>query len=687
MRFLQVFRSSLRAFAVERFIRVLRTAAIALPRLTVGAFLCVHAFGQEDGSRQWAVTVTNSGGISFSAPVVSPDGSSVYVGVINGSGGRLISVSREGAVKWTFDRERRGAFIDSSPAVAPDGTVYIGCGDGRMYALTPADRSVALKWELNVNAFITSSPAIAADGTVYFGAADAQLHAVTPAGNERWAFPTGDVVDSSPAIGADGTIYFGSYDGNVYAVTPGGTEKWRFRTGGRIFASPAIGADGTIYVGSGDQRLYAIAPDGTRRWDYFTNGDIQSSPVLAADGTVYFAADVSFYALRPGLADERLRWKVSLNASSASTAAVRADGMIIVGADDGIIRGLAPEDGSTRWSYDTKTGVGNYIESSPIIAPDGSIYIGSFDGHLYKLNGNGSPLSSYSSWPAFRRDIRHTGRAVASNQGGHLANLATRAQAGGNNNLVAGFVVQGATERTYLMRAVGPGLAKVGFSGFLADPRLALYSGDQPLQTNDNWRERDEVSGFSVPDTAAGVGAFPLDPGSSDAAIVRPLPPGAFTALVSSADGSPGVALVEVYDARAGDQTGRLLNLSTRGQVGTGQNVLIAGLVVGGTGSIRLLLRGIGPSLAQFRVPGVLAQPRMEVFRGQVSLGSNTGWTSNGAKGDLAGAAATVSAFRLADPSADCAMLLDAAPGEYTIQISGVGGTTGEAMVEVYVLP
>jgi hypothetical protein len=151
--------------------------------------------------------------------------------------------------------------------------------------------------------------------------------------------------------------------------------------------------------------------------------------------------------------------------------------------------------------------------------------------------------------------------------------------------------------------------------------------------------------------------------------------------------GGPGVALVEVYDGLAGDPTARLLNLSTRAFVGTGENILIAGFVVGGTGSMRLLLRGIGPGLSQFGVANVVAQPRLTIFSGGTPISSNTGWTTNGFKQDLIIAAAAVSAFPLVEGRADSAMLFNATPGAYTIQISGVGETTGEAMVEIYVLP
>ena len=639
---------------------------------------------QKEGELQWPFSV--NGYITLSSPVLSPDGEVVYVGVETGTGGRVIAAStRDGQLLWKPNGRVLTEAVDSSPAVAADGTIYIGGVDGKLYSLRPADGKS--NWEVPLLGFISSSPAIGADGTIYVGSEDGRLHAVSRAGDKLWAFPTGGIIESSPAIGPDGTLYFGSDDRILYAVTPGGEEKWRFRTGGAIFSSPAIGADGTIYVGSRDQRLYAIAPDGTLKWEYLTNGWVDASPVIAADGTIYFAADRSFYALRPGDTAERLRWRAAINTTSISTAAVRGDGTIIFGADDGIVRALNPEDGSEKWRFDTRSGVGNLIESSPVVAPDGAIYVGSFDGHLYKINGNGSPLSTYSSWPAFRRTMSHSGRARAINTGTQLANIATRAQAGEERNLVAGFVVEGTTQLPYLVRAIGPGLASVGFSGFLPDPRLDVFSGRLPLQANDNWLPNDEFSGFSLIDTAAGVGAFPLEPGSRDAAILRPLPPGSFTAHVNSTDDLGGVALVEVYDASGGGLTGRILNLSTRAHVGTGQNFLIAGLVVRGSGSMRLLLRGLGPGLAQFGVPAVLARPRMEVFRGATSLGSNTGWTAGGYKADLAAAAAAVAAFPLDEDSADCAMLFTASAGEYTIQISGLGGTSGEAMVEVYVLP
>lgn len=648
---------------------------------------------QNDGERQWPFSVR--GWVTFSSPVLSPDRTTVYVGVVTQFGGRVVAVATaSGGSRWSTRAAEFTGAIESTPAVSADGSVvYVGSNNGKFYALRASDGSII--WERFIGASITSSPTVSKEGTIYFGSTDGYLYAVSPTGNVRALFQTQDFIESSPAIGADGTIYFGSYDKHFYAVTPNGEAKWSapFATGGKIFTSPAIGADGTIYFGSYDQKMYALAPDGRKKWEYTTLGQIDSSPVLGADGTVYFAAAQHFYALRPeeGIPEqERSRWRVDIGSGSGSTAAVRADGIVIVGADDGFLRALRPEDGREIWRTNLRFGDDNAIESSPMIGLDGSIYVGSRGGYLFKVTGNGSPLSSYSGWPGFRRDTRHSAQMVVPNTDAYLVNLSTRAQAGGGRNLIAGFVANAppGDDRAYLIRGVGPGLGDLGVGNFLPDPVITLFSGDRPFRTNDDWVAVDEGSGLSIPETTTAVQAFSLQTGSKDAVVLPSLASGAYSALVGSADGRAGVALVEVYDVRnTGGPSARLMNLSTRGFVGTGEATLIAGFVVGGTGPLRLLLRGVGPGLTQFGVSGALAQPRLALFAGTKDIASNTNWTSDGRKGDLAGAAASVSAFALVEGRADSAMLFEAQPGLYTLQITGVGNTTGEALVEIYVLP
>ncbi len=275
---------------------------------------------------------------------------------------------------------------------------------------------------------------------------------------------------------------------------------------------------------------------------------------------------------------------------------------------------------------------------------------------------------------------------VAAAQTPRLVNLATRAPAGtGNDLLTAGFVISPGADKTVLIRAIGPTLSTYGLTGVLADPVLKLINAaGSTIATNDNWLTADAAAMNSV-------GAFALTPGSKDAALVATLAPGAYTAQVSSVDAtSTGLALVEVYEISAGTST--LLNLSTRANLGVGANVAIPGLVISpGTGPRRLLIRAVGPTLANFGLTGVLADPILTVTNstGTTTFASNDNWgtpsgTAPAAATTLSNAFTAAGAFGLTAGSKDAAVLTELSAGNYTIQVSGVAATTGLALVEVY---
>jgi outer membrane protein assembly factor BamB len=651
---------------------------------------------KNDGDPRWILTTGTSGqAFVYSSPAIGSDGT-VYVGVrVNTTppAGRLLALNpTDGSEKknWPKGGFLAPDWVDSSPAIGSDGTVYFGCLDGKLYALNP-DTGVK-KWERFLGSFVPGSPALGPDGTIYIGSYDSYLHAVRASdGVEVWRFETGGAIESSPAVAADGTIYFGSVDNKVYAVTPTGKLKWTRATRAPVLSSPAIDVDGTVYVGSHDGSLYALAPeDGAIRWTYATGGQILSSPVIGADRTIYFGNDDSiFSALRP---DGSLRWNISVgvNKSIRSTAAVRSDGTIIFGAQDGVIRAVNPETdltagGLSKWSYRT----GDEVESSPVVASDGTIYVGSHDGKLYSFYGSGAPASTYARWPMFRGNVARTGKVAATPDGGRLVNLATRALAGNGTPLIAGLVTSGVGEKNYMIRGIGPTLEQLGVSGPLRDPTLVIKPlGSEIVRfSNDNWGS--QANAAEIVQVAAAVGAFPLPPESKDAVVLGPLPGGLYTASLDGTDNASGVALIEAYDAAVNAPGARLVNLSTRAQVGTGDNILIPGLVIGGSDAVRLLVRAVGPGLAAFGVSGALARPTLAVYSGsgQSPILTNTGWSTGVLKADIAGAASVAGAFPLANGSADCAALLTLNPGSYTIQVSGVGATTGEALVEVYLLP
>src|ERR1035437_4854036 len=167
---------------------------------------------------------------------------------------------------------------ESSPALAPDGTIYQGTFGGWLVAIMPDGK---VKWKFKTGREVRSSPAVADDGTIYFGSRDWKFYALTPAGKLKWTFPTGAWVDSSPALAPDGTVYFGSWDKNFYALAPDGKLKWKFATSNLIVSSPAVALDGTVYFGSHDKNFYALAPDGKLKWKFATGAELESSPAGA----------------------------------------------------------------------------------------------------------------------------------------------------------------------------------------------------------------------------------------------------------------------------------------------------------------------------------------------------------------------------------------------------------------------
>ncbi len=265
-----------------------------------------------------------------------------------------------------------------------------------------------------------------------------------------------------------------------------------------------------------------------------------------------------------------------------------------------------------------------------------------------------------------------------------ISNLSVRAPAGtGAQTLVVGFVIAGNEPLPVLARGAGPGLREFGMPTALADPRLLLYDPEpQLVAENDDWPS-DSAEFREIAET---LGAFPFADDSRDAALLIPLPSRPYTAHLVSNDPGTGVALVELYDTDA-SRDARLSNVSARTFVGSGNDVLIAGIVVAGEAPIDVLIRGVGPSLASYGIPAgsTLADPHIQVRQTTQVIASNDNWLGSP---DLKSAFADVGAFALdADTSRDAALILTLDPGLYTVQVSGVDGGTGIALVEIYALP
>jgi outer membrane protein assembly factor BamB len=357
-------------------------------------------------------------------------------------------------VKWSFDISSNAVSFPltppfpfvSSPALAPDGTIYVGSGNNTLYAMNPDG---TLKWQYETGASLGASPAVGSDGTIYEGSIDRQFYAINPDGTLKWIVPTKVVFTSSAAIGTDGTIYAAGTNldktilcssttplnvqlGELYAINPNGTIKWAVPLSGTVHSSPAVASDGTIYVGSdGDfgydrsnpcdstspypssnidssfpvnGHFYAVNPNGTVKWSVNTLGHVDSSPSIAPDGTIYFGSHYPTMAYGQNAStliavgsqttgylnainpNGTIKWVTDLFGAVDSSPAIGSDGTIYVGSDDFHIWALNPADGSEKWVFPTR----NLVKSSPAIAADGTIYVGSNDGSLYGLNPDGT---------------------------------------------------------------------------------------------------------------------------------------------------------------------------------------------------------------------------------------------------------------------------------------------------------
>lgn len=257
-----------------------------------------------------------------------------------------------------------------------------------------------------------------------------------------------------------------------------------------------------------------------------------------------------------------------------------------------------------------------------------------------------------------------------------LMNLSTRGLTNtGDNVLIGGFIVQGSQPARFVVRSLSFSLASFGVPNPLGDSVIELRDGNSNLvATNDDW---------FTSTTAATIASYHRDPPNSrDSAVIATLNPGNYTAVVRSFSNpsqpaQTGVALFEVYDLRT--STSRAGNVSTRGMVGTGNNIMIAGFIIGGTGGKTVVIRALGPTLTQSQVAGVLANPSLELrdVNGNL-IESNDDWQQSPQ-------AATINAEGKAPPNAkESAIQRTLAPGNYTALVRGVGNTTGTALVEVY---
>jgi outer membrane protein assembly factor BamB len=305
------------------------------------------------------------------------------------------TANNHGELKWTFETY----YIDSSPVIDNNGTIYISAWN-TLYALNPNGTE---KWQWYNKDLESSSPALAEDGTLYIGLKDGKLYAINPNGTVKWSFKGGSKIYSSPAIEDDGTIYIGVWSkgstsqGVFYAINPNGTEKWRYNADFYVFQSPAIGDDGTVYFAS-HVYLYAFNPNGTLIWSKkigFQNFVFLGSPTIGDDGIIYIPrAPGPLYALYP---NGTIKWTCAIGGGSLRTPAIGYDGTIYIG---GLGFHAINPDGTKKWTFIPFGNEYHEVDTETYaISKDGTIYIGTErdiqHGQIFALNSDGAEKWRY----------------------------------------------------------------------------------------------------------------------------------------------------------------------------------------------------------------------------------------------------------------------------------------------------
>lgn len=470
---------------------------------------------------------------------------------------------------------------------------------------------------------------------------------------------------------------------------------------------------GAVYYGRGSNAwTVRLLADGSIDQTFTPLPNTAFPPCFELSNGMLLSLDGMHRWLADGLPD--LNYNVALDSDGSSLTAAESTGTIYLGGRFATVNGL-PRASLARFVPVATEGFTHQPQSVTIVARNDVVFqaaIGSPDPATYQWTFDGTPIAGETS-PALV--LHNVGAAQAGDYAvivtvdaqtltsdsatltilpstARLVNFSARSRVSPDRPpQIGGFVIRGGGVRPVLLRAVGYGLGSMlPFDSLLPDPTLRLYDGHTKVA--------EDTGSILVPDIVAlsrRLGAFSPSPSASPwfsygSALAMPLAPGPHTAHTVAGDGQPGISLFEVYDAGTNDSAA-FANISIRGQAASGNDVLIAGFVIGGNGPLRMLIRGIGPGLVPLGVTDAIADPRLTLYNAGTRLAANDDWDAAPALGASDGAAIAAAgtrtgAFPLAAGSHDAALLVTLPPGAYTVLGSGAADTSGEMMIELYVV-
>lgn len=541
--------------------------------------------------------------------------------VVVGNSGRILSSSN--GIDWTA---RISGVTSQLRGIAYGGGQFVAIGAGGTILTSPDGHN----WTKRTSDVTTQLLAVAwseATGFVVTGDSSTVLQSQD---GVAWTYQR--LSTSSESLASVGVTPFGLITGSTFT----NLDRCYVSADGRKWTS--------ISMPTGV--LYGYSHSGSTLWAVGSSGRFLSHPIGALATAPSITAQPQSQSLYAG---QRLTLSVQVDSDAPVSLQWMKDGTAIPGA--------------------TQT----TLEIPAAKEPDSGTYT------LKVSNVYGSIFSQAVSVTVSANDPESAGR---------LTNLSIRTRAGtGEQTLIVGLTLDGSSPTStqpILMRAVGPTLATFGVGDILADPRLRLLAAasGEVIASNDDWGGEN-----TLVNTFKRLSAFAFASASSkDAALIAQQTKGTYTIQVTGAGSATGIVLAEVYDATEipKPDAPRLVNVSARTTVGTGDNVLIAGFAIGGRSPCRVLIRAVGPQLRRFGLPEALADPKLELFLGTKRLYENDDW---GGGSELAAAFTATYAFMLDVDGKDAALLVSLAPGAYTVQISGSGGSTGIALVEVYQMP
>ncbi len=571
---------------------------------------------------------------------VTPAGMvSTFAGSPTGAGGNADGAGP--AARFLFPT---GLAIDGA------GNLYVADNNNnRIRRISPAGVVTTLRSSTGAILIVSNSLGLAVDGAGNLYASENSTHLI------KKITPSGDV-----------SILAGSVEGS--ADGPGPAARFRNPTG------VAVDPSGYVYVAdTGNVLVRRIAPDGTVT--------TVAGRVALGGGIDGLGDAARFNDPHAVAADPRGNLYVA-DGSMVRTSVVvpvidpHPVGQVVApGANVTLTSGTAPSNVPVAYQW-RKDGADIPGATTPTLAL-ANLQAASLG--RYTLVATNVAGASTSNAADVTFPVSIAGRLI------NLSLLTTIPAAG--ESFTLGYVVGGAGTagaKPLVIRAAGPSLAALGVGGTLDDPRIELFAGAARAGENDNWGGATTISA-----AMASVGAFAFTgPASLDAATVASIVSPDNSVRVSAAGNGTGTVIAEIYDATPTNAftaaTPRLVNVSVLKHLGAG---LTAGFVVGGAQPRTVLIRAVGPTLgaAPFNVAGVVADPQLVLFgAGATRIADNDNWGGTAA---LTAAFSAVGAFALPAASRDAALVATLQPGSYTVEVSGVGGTTGVAIVEVYEVP